>query len=126
MTRLVVVHARDAVLTPDDGPVVAHAYGPFKDLAAALAFEATGDPGDDCHKFVLDIVGPHPGDRALADAVADAVPGEDNAMHHVHHYVPWAVLVAGVRDLMQGRIDDDELLRKMADAVPDDDGGQTT
>jgi hypothetical protein len=85
MSRIIVVHCRDAVLS-QVSPAPAHCFGPFDDLADALAFDAITDDG--CHKWALDLVGPDE-----ADIEASMPP-----RHAVHHDVPYGTLLARLRE----------------------------
>jgi len=84
MSRIIVVHCRDAVLS-QDSPAPAHCFGPFDSLADAMAFDALAEDG--CFKWALDLVGPE-----AADIEASMPP-----RHSVHHDVPYGTLLARLR-----------------------------
>lgn len=75
MARVIIIHARTPVLDArDPESIIAHCFGPFDNVGAAIAFANESAP-DDCFKFALDLVGP---------AAADAAAAED--LHRTHDH----------------------------------------
>lgn len=63
--RYILVHASDATLDANALDNRAHAFGPFEDFDAVIAFDAAS-ASDDCYRFAFPLVGPESRDIRIA------------------------------------------------------------